>query len=770
MRLKTKPTTTTEIGIDDLADLPRWVAWRVEEREGKDGSPYKTKIPHDPNRQGLARIPTHPSTWGTRAKAEACWQRLQRETPDALGGVGIVLGTLDDGDMLMGIDLDSCVEDRAVTEWADEVIERFGSYTEVSPSGKGVKLFFLIANEDVQAVKDLLEGKTRRAFVAGEHREIALDWGRFYAVTGDILDRVPATLATVQVDEVRWLLHEAGPRFQDRHREHTRAGEQKHGRDDSGSGHGYRFMAERKKAGDDYEAARAAILADNGEAGEWARRVDERQLQRAWDAASAKVSIHSWEEPDLSILDDRRGELPPFPLDVLPDKLRDLVERATHGAGCSLDHVAMPLLGVASALVGNGRRVRASRSFSTALTEWVAIVGFSGSAKSPGMAVTKNALDRVEEHFQEHVDTLRREHEERADKAEAAHEAWKSELKKAAKDHREAPARPQAAEKLGKFIEPRLVVVDVTIEKLCELLVARPKGMLLLIDELAGLLLNMQRYSGGMDNQFWLMAWDGKSYSCERKSGPSIKVPYLLVGVVGGIQPDRLSECFKTNDGMHARFIWTWPAKAPYRPLSDDIEECDQTLVGILDNLSLLGEDQQKSISLSEPARAVFEQLRLQVHEQGEAFSDREREWWHKIPLHVLRLAGTLCYMEWASTTPVWKEPNNLHSKYIKAASRLTMDYLWPHARACLRQIGLNQSHADARRVLRWITASRVDEVGREDIRRKALSKSRNADETQAILEGLTRAGWLCKIESPTKGRPSVRWKVNPRLFDTVPE
>jgi hypothetical protein len=59
MRLKTKPTTTTEIGIDDLADLPRWVAWRVEEREGKDGSPYKTKIPHDPNRQGLARIPTH---------------------------------------------------------------------------------------------------------------------------------------------------------------------------------------------------------------------------------------------------------------------------------------------------------------------------------------------------------------------------------------------------------------------------------------------------------------------------------------------------------------------------------------------------------------------------------------------------------------------------------------------------------------------------------------------------------------------------------------
>ena len=32
-----------------------------------------------------------------------------------------------------------------------------------------------------------------------------------------------------------------------------------------------------------YEEACAAILADENEAGEWANRVDERQLERAWE-------------------------------------------------------------------------------------------------------------------------------------------------------------------------------------------------------------------------------------------------------------------------------------------------------------------------------------------------------------------------------------------------------------------------------------------------------------------------------------------------------
>ena len=42
-----------------------------------------------------------------------------------------------------------------------------------------------------------------------------------------------------------------------------------------------------------------------------------------------------------------------------------------------------------------------------------------------------------------------------------------------------------------------------------ELLTARPQGIIRILDELAGMFINMQRYSGGQDNEFWrLEAWE----------------------------------------------------------------------------------------------------------------------------------------------------------------------------------------------------------------------------------------------------------------------
>ena len=760
------------MSIADFNEQARWCAWREEQR--REGKPTKIPYCHYRDRDDCRKAQSNnPHTWITRREAEACWQRMQREDRGVIGGVGLFLGDLDDDYALMGIDLDRCLDARGEpAQWAREVMERnrFDTYAEVSPSGQGVKVFFLIADADVPAVKQLLGGKTRRAFAAGEHREMAFDTQRFYAVTGDALwDDSDERIYPVSIDAVRWFFEEAGPQYQRAHGvgggDDADHGQHHRARDESGSGHGFRFLLDCKQQGMSYEEARAALLADGGKAGEWARGKGsdeeiERAIKLAWDNAHVNFS---WDEPDISLLDDRRGELPPFPLEVLPSKLQDLVKRAAHGAGCSDDYVAMPLLGTAGALIGSGRRVRASRSWSVPHTLWVGGCGFSGDGKTPGLAVTKNALNEVEQVFEEHVVRLKRQHQHLVDEAHAAEEAWKAEVKKSIKANREPPPRPQRAEPPEKFIAPRLVVTDVTIERMCELLVARPKGMLLLIDELAGLLLNMERYSGGMDNQFWLMAWDGQSYSCERKNGTSINVR-LLIGIVGGTQPDRLPECFKVNDGMYARFLWAWPAKAPYRPLSDDSEECDPSLVKIFKRLSLLGEERQEVIKLTKQARAAFEQLRQRVDRDSETFAGREREWWSKIPTHVLRIAGTLCYLEWAVGDEP-REPRDLTSKYIKAAVRLTLDYLWPHARACLRQIGLTQRNADARIVLRWLRSKDLHEVRREDVRRDALSQRLDAEQTDCVLSQLARASWIRRIPTGSgRGRKAQRWEVNPKL------
>src|SRR5262245_15295069 len=123
----------------------------------------------------------------------------------------------------------------------------------------------------------------------------------------------------------------------------------------------------------------------------------ERRFHDAQERVNGKRGQHTdsasaWDEPDWSILDDRRGELPKFAMDVLSGPCADWTARAAHGAGVTLDHVVVPLLGVSSSLIGTARRVEAARSWTQPMTLWTAIVGFSGSGKTPGLDCTRRAL------------------------------------------------------------------------------------------------------------------------------------------------------------------------------------------------------------------------------------------------------------------------------------------------------------------------------------------------------------------------------------------
>jgi len=135
-------------------------------------------------------------------------------------------------------------------------------------------------------------------------------------------------------------------------------------------------------------------------------------------------------------------------------------------------------------------------------------------------------------------------------------------------------------------------------------------------------------------------------------------------------------------------------------------------------------------------------------------------------PAHVLRLAGTLCLVDWAIRGGA--EPTKIGVDFISAAIRLVRGYFWPHARAALRQVGLTERHINARRVLRWIRAQGKRAVSLKDIRRDALGQRLDAAETIHLLETLTRFGWVREKPSndaPKAGRPVRRWEINPSLF-----
>src|SRR5262245_26274623 len=76
----------------------------------------------------------------------------------------------------------------------------------------------------------------------------------------------------------------------------------------------------------------------------------------------------TWSNPDWSLLDDRRGSLPAFPMEALPESLHDWINRAACGSGTTVAHVAAPLIGIVSSLIGTARRIRPARSWSEPAT------------------------------------------------------------------------------------------------------------------------------------------------------------------------------------------------------------------------------------------------------------------------------------------------------------------------------------------------------------------------------------------------------------------
>lgn len=118
----------------ELKELVQWVAWKQECRQGKDGKEELwTKVPVDPKTGRNART-NESSTWGTFERALAAVKRYQ------LDGIGFVFT---EDDLYAGIDLDDCRDPNTgeLDEWAAEYVNRLASYTEISPTGTGVKVW-----------------------------------------------------------------------------------------------------------------------------------------------------------------------------------------------------------------------------------------------------------------------------------------------------------------------------------------------------------------------------------------------------------------------------------------------------------------------------------------------------------------------------------------------------------------------------------------------------------------------------------------------------
>ena len=166
-----------------LFDYPQWVGWRYVDR-GARRKPDKQPV--NPHTLGNAGV-TWPNTWGTFEQALAAYQAHE------LSGIGFVL-TPDDP--FVGVDLDHCVDGQEITEAAQTVVEQLSSYTEVSPSGKGLRILVECP---------AYTSNTRRAEV-----EIYAH-SRFLTLTGRYLPGTPSAILSVHLEHLVALTPPAEP-------------------------------------------------------------------------------------------------------------------------------------------------------------------------------------------------------------------------------------------------------------------------------------------------------------------------------------------------------------------------------------------------------------------------------------------------------------------------------------------------------------------------------------------------------------------------------
>ena len=141
---------------DEIKIRPQWVNWRLEERGGD-----LTKVPYTPGTEHRASS-TDLTSWGTFEDA--------LDALDRYHGIGFVLSS---GDPYVGVDLDGCVDPETgeIEPWATRIVEALDSYTEVSPSGKGLHI---VARGEIPA--------------NGKRGRVEMYWAkRFFTMTGHTL-------------------------------------------------------------------------------------------------------------------------------------------------------------------------------------------------------------------------------------------------------------------------------------------------------------------------------------------------------------------------------------------------------------------------------------------------------------------------------------------------------------------------------------------------------------------------------------------------------
>jgi hypothetical protein len=262
------------------------------------------------------------------------------------------------------------------------------------------------------------------------------------------------------------------------------------------------------------------------------------------------------------------------------------------------------------------------------------------------------------------------------------------------------------------------------------------------------------------------------------KTPEPLCIRHLSVGVLGGVQPDKVAVIADgPDDGMASRLLWAWPDDAPpfrlAREIGDDREA--QEAFGRLADLAMgtddLGRPEPMRLALTPDAEDALEEFARDAQAQAAAVSGLYAGTLGKARGHVLRLSCVLEHLWW-SVGATDREPREITARAVLAAAGLMEGYFLPMAERVFGDAAIPDAERQAMTLARHLRRESRERFNARDLRRTIGGGLRDAPKMKAACEALVEAGLIRPAftrSGASAGRAAQNFEVNPVVLGRAP-
>lgn len=298
-----------------------------------------------------------------------------------------------------------------------------------------------------------------------------------------------------------------------------------------------------------YAAERSGRHPSGGGAGQASTFCDPAAIAAALSEAAAE-EVSPEEDPGQAAEAGRLPPPPAVPIHVFPSPVQDSILAAAEAFRVPLEVPTCAVLALAAACIGRARGVIIKAGWVEHANLYLALVAKSGLGKSPCTRAFLGAIYRAEKAWNAEWNE--------------SHNLWQEEVE-AWQDTKRKARRGEGGDPGPKPEQPKrrqLILDDATIESITDALTENPRGLLWCRDELAGLLMDMDKYAGkdGATKTRLMSAYDSGSWKVSRTNKARIGfIEHATLSIFGTVQPKTLAGIFCGHDaasGFLPRFLF----------------------------------------------------------------------------------------------------------------------------------------------------------------------------------------------------------------------